>query len=132
LYIVGRIKNLLIVRGKNFYSNDLEAYIQSLHSGFQAGAVFAVDSEDEEWVIVLQELDGELAFAEQEALVRHIRQQLTAAYGFSPYTVVLVASGSLPKTVSGKVKHYDCKNAYLSGRLTPYVAESAAAGGYAE
>lgn len=132
LYIVGRIKNLLIVRGKNFYSNDLEAYIQTLHGGFQAGAVFSVDSEDEEWVIVLQELDGELAFPEQEALVRHIRQQLTATYGFSPYTVVLVAPGSLPKTVSGKVKHYDCKSAYLSGRLTPYTAESAAAGGYAE
>ncbi|NQX44118.1 fatty acyl-AMP ligase [Paenibacillus tritici] len=132
LYIVGRIKNLLIVRGKNFYSNDLEAFVQSFHPGFQAGAVFAVDMEDEEQVVVLQEVEGELAEAGQEMLVKQIRHELARAYGFTPFEVVLLASGSLPKTVSGKVKHYECKQAYLGSSLSLYYAESAAAGGEAE
>lgn len=132
LYIVGRIKNLLIVRGKNFYSNDLEAYIQTLHSGFQAGAVFSVDAGEEEQVVVLQELDGEVSPTGQEAIVKQIRQQLTGTYGFTPYDVVLVASGSLPKTVSGKVKHYDCKSTYLGGNLLPYTAADTLTGGQSE
>ncbi|KGE17189.1 fatty acyl-AMP ligase [Paenibacillus wynnii] len=118
LYLVGRIKNLLIIRGKNFYANDLEAYIQSFHSGFLAGAVFSMESEDEERVIVLQEMDGELTSSERESMIRNIRQGLAGNYGFSPFDVVLVASNSLAKTVSGKVKHYDCKLAYLAGELS--------------
>lgn len=129
LYIVGRIKNLLIVRGKNFYSNDLEAYVQSLHSGFQAGAVFSVDAEDEERVVVLQEVEDEFTADEQKSLIVIIREGLAGNYGFSPYDVVLVASGSLAKTVSGKVKHYDCKSAYLSGKLTACADNRTVTGG---
>lgn len=118
LYIVGRIKNLLIIRGKNFYANDLEAYIQGFYSGFLAAAVFSIEKGDEERVIVLQEIEGVLTFSEQESIVQDIRQGLARNYGFTPYEIVLVNSNSLPKTVSGKVKHYDCKHQYITGVLS--------------
>ncbi|MCL6604778.1 MAG: fatty acyl-AMP ligase [Paenibacillus sp.] len=118
LFLVGRIKNLLIIRGKNFYANDLEAYIQSFHSDFLAGAVFSIESEDEERVVVLQEVDGELSGSEHESIIRNIRQGLASNYGFSPHDVVLVAANSLAKTVSGKIKHYECKIAYIAGNLS--------------
>ncbi|MNN27865.1 Long-chain-fatty-acid--AMP ligase FadD32 [compost metagenome] len=83
-------------------------------------------------MVVLQELDGEVSPTGQEAIVKQIRQQLTGMYGFTPYDVVLVASGSLPKTVSGKVKHYDCKSTYLGGNLLPYTAADTLTGGQSE
>ncbi|WP_175406403.1 fatty acyl-AMP ligase [Bacillus sp. FJAT-27264] len=117
LYIVGRLKNLLIVRGKNFYANDLEAYVQSLHPAFHAGAAFSVEAEEEERIVILQEIEGELEGQARETILRSIKQGLVSQYGIAPHDIVLVASGTLPRTVSGKIKHYDCKARYLGGEL---------------
>lgn len=125
LFIVGRLKNLLIVRGKNFYASDLEAYVQSLDPSFRAGAIFAVDTDSEEQIVILQEVDGEPDSGEREELQRKIRHGLVSQYGIAVQDIVLVNAETLPRTVSGKIKHYECKASYVAGGLTVFADSNA-------
>lgn len=120
LYVSGRLKDLIIIAGRNFFAHEIEAAIQSAHEALKidGGAAFSVtdiDSADERLVIV-QEVLRPKKFAPAE-LIETIRITLAQQFELSPSSIVLVAAGSLSKTSSGKLQRGQCREQFLSNQL---------------
>lgn len=118
LFIVGRIKDLLIVRGRNHYPDDIEATVQELSRG-RAAAIAVVDESTEELIVIVEaKARGESAEEVRENL-RNVQEQVTSAisnsHGLGVQDVVLVAPGSIPITTSGKVRRTACVQLYRDG-----------------
>lgn len=118
LFIVGRIKDLLIVRGRNHYPDDIEATVQEMSRG-RAAAIATVDEATEALVVIVEvKRRGD---SEQEVTenLREMRERVTSAishsHGVSVRDVVLVAQGSIPITTSGKVRRASCADMYREG-----------------
>lgn len=118
LFVTGRIKDLIIIRGRNLYPQDLELTAESAHPALRAGsgAAFTVEENDEEQLILVQELD----FRQKpnlEEVIAAIRQAVTEEFEIQVYGVVLIKPGTIPKTTSGKIQRRACRNGFLSGKL---------------
>jgi acyl transferase domain-containing protein/acyl-CoA synthetase (AMP-forming)/AMP-acid ligase II/acyl carrier protein len=129
LYVTGRIKDLIVIAGKNHYPQDIERTVEATHPGLRPGAgiAFSVDNGDEERLVVVQAVNVNAARLEAEAIFTGIRTAISQEHGLQVHEVVLVRSGSIPKTSSGKVQRFACKQAYLAGSLGAVAQWSAAA-----
>ncbi len=118
LYITGRIKDLIIIRGRNIYPQDIELTVESCHPAFRPGcsAAFSVEAEGEEHLVVVQEVVAN-AVQDMEQATRLLRQAVSQAHDVSVYDVVLIEPRSIPKTSSGKIQRHACRQAYLAGEL---------------
>jgi long-chain fatty acid adenylase/transferase FadD26 len=120
LFIVGRIKDLLIVDGRNHYPDDIEATIQEITGGRVAAISIPADGGEQLVAIVEQKKRGG---SDEEALHRlhDIRRQVTSAisrsHGVRVADLVLVALGSIPITTSGKVRRSECAERYRRGEF---------------
>lgn len=120
LFIQGRIKDTIIVRGMNHYPQDIEHVVQQSNPAFRphCGAAFAVDVEGEEKVVVVQEVDRELyRRLDPDSLVADARQAVADAHGLQVHAVSLIKAGSIPRTSSGKVQRFQCRKEFLEGTL---------------
>jgi acyl transferase domain-containing protein/acyl-CoA synthetase (AMP-forming)/AMP-acid ligase II/thioesterase domain-containing protein/acyl carrier protein len=119
LFITGRWKDLIIIRGNNFYPQDLELTAELSHPVLRRGsaAAFAVEVEGEERLVVVHEVERNAKPAEAEAALGAIRAALAEEHGLSPHAVVLIRTLSLPKTSSGKVQRFACRSGFLAGEL---------------
>ncbi|MGW4056661.1 fatty acyl-AMP ligase [Amycolatopsis sp. NPDC004747] len=119
LYIAGRIKDLIIVDGRNHYPQDVEATAASADPGIRPGSVaaFAVAGTDTEAVVVVAEHRGHADLAEpaERALAAAIRRLLSDAHGLALREVLLVPPGRVPRTSSGKIARGACRDRYLAG-----------------
>lgn len=118
LFIVGRIKDLLIVRGRNHYPDDLEATVQEISRG-RAAALAVVDESTEKLVVIVEfkqcgESDEQIR-ANLKTTVEQVTSAISKSHGVSVQDVVLVAPGSLPTTTSGKVRRSACAEIYRRG-----------------
>ncbi len=123
LFITGRIKDLIIIRGRNLYPQDIETSVEQSDALLRAApcAAFSVEVDNDEKLVILQELDsGQLASS--EALARGIRRAVVAAHDIQPHAVVFIGSGELPKTASGKIQRQACRKMYLAGTLNVLAA----------
>ncbi|MCA9589452.1 MAG: fatty acyl-AMP ligase [Myxococcales bacterium] len=114
VFICGRLKDIVIVRGRNFYPNDIEWAVSEL-PGVRRGNVvaFGVDVSGEEQLVVCAE-----AFAaEAESLKDVIAQTVSAHFSLSTHEVVIAPQGGLPRTSSGKPQRRKTKQMYLDGTL---------------
>ncbi len=118
LYITGRIKDLIIRAGRNYYPEDIESAATGV-TGVRAGraAAFSIPADTgEEHVVVLAE--SEVSEEKQRAeLIRHIATAVAARVGFRPERVELYAQGTLPITSSGKVRRRVARARFLNGGL---------------
>ncbi|MEB4209832.1 AMP-binding protein [Mycobacterium sp. 94-17] len=118
LFIVGRIKDLLIVRGRNHYPDDIEATVQEI-SGGRAAAIAVTDEPTETLVVILEFKQRGQAEPDVAENLRDIKEAVTTAisnaHGLSVRDVVLVAPGSIPITTSGKVRRQSCVQLYQNG-----------------
>ncbi len=130
LFITGRLKDLLIVRGQNHYPHDLEATVQAADPAFRvdAGAAFQVETAEGERLVLVQEIDRAGRRAEPDALARVARRAVAERHGVDLDDLVFVRSGTLPKTTSGKVQRFACKAAYEAGRLVTWSPKGGPAG----
>jgi acyl-CoA synthetase (AMP-forming)/AMP-acid ligase II len=121
LFFAGRLKDLIIIRGRNHYPQDIERTVEESHSALRPGcaAAFSVDSEHEERLIVVQEVHRQHEDARLEELAHAARQAVAAAHGIHLDTLVLVRQGSIPKTSSGKIQRGACRQDFLAGTLEP-------------
>jgi phthiocerol/phenolphthiocerol synthesis type-I polyketide synthase C len=122
LYVTGRLKDLIIVRGRNHSPVDLEACATEAHAALVDGraAAFSVDGEGEEQVVLMAEVQRNACAAlDTPAVVEAVRQRVLAEHGIHLAGVVLIASGELPVTSSGKVRRAACREAYLDGLPAP-------------
>ncbi|XXY48838.1 amino acid adenylation domain-containing protein [Sorangium sp. So ce269] len=127
LFITGRLKDVIIVRGRNYYPQDIELAVCSAHEAFapDGGAAFSVGLEeglslpveDPEAIVVCQELKRGQRGLDLEALARAARRAVAQQFGLPVHAVVLLPPRRLPKTTSGKVQRRACKAAFLRGEL---------------
>jgi len=124
LYVTGRLKDLIILHGRNLYPQDIERSVERCHVALRAGggAAFSVDRGQGEELVVIQEIDrtGSL---DVEDVNEAIRQAVMDEHLVGIAEVVLVRTGGLPKTASGKVQRRLAKAAFLEGTL-PLVGKS--------
>jgi len=127
LFLAGRLKDLIIVRGLNHYPQDIEHTMQASHPGLEpnSGAAFSVDVAGEERLVVIQEIKSRLR-SESDEILELIRSSIAASHELQAYSISLIKRGTLPKTTSGKVQRHVCRSMYLNGELTT-VAEWRAA-----
>lgn len=120
LYVTGRIKDLIIVRGENHYPQDLEATAQAAYEGFRVGcgAAFTVERAGEERLIVVQEVDRtKMKGFDVVAATKAVRRAIADEHGVTVHEAVFIRVGTMPKTSSGKIQRRACKRAYLDGAL---------------
>ncbi|HEX4498685.1 MAG TPA: AMP-binding protein, partial [Thermoanaerobaculia bacterium] len=119
LFITGRVKDLIILRGRNYYPQDIELTAERAHPALRAGsgAAFSVETEGEERLVVVYEVDRHAeAFPEiAEAVRRAVAEEHEAVV----HEVVLVPQGGVPKTTSGKIQRRACRDLYLAAELHP-------------
>jgi acyl-CoA synthetase (AMP-forming)/AMP-acid ligase II len=115
LYVCGRSKDVIIIRGKNFHAHDLE-HLASEVPDIRTGNVVAFSSRNEsgESLVVIAESRNE---NESAILAKNVRNHLSESIGISPDEVVIVPAGTLPKTSSGKLKRSETKRLYETGSL---------------
>ncbi len=116
LYITGRLRDLLIVRGKNYYPQDIEFSAESSHPALRPAGSAAFIGDDAELVVVAELLRAH--HDDAPAVGAAIRAALVRDHGISPRRVVLVAWGSVLKTPSGKVQRAQTRAAEADGLLT--------------
>jgi acyl-CoA synthetase (AMP-forming)/AMP-acid ligase II len=120
LFVTGRIKDIIIIRGRNHYPQDIERTVEQAHPALKSssGAAFAVEVTGEEKLVIVQEVERTYLkrIAIQE-VIGNIRQSLTVQHGLQVYEVALIKPGSLPKTSSGKTQRFLCRSKFLAGQL---------------
>lgn len=119
LYITGRIKDLIIIRGQNIYPQDLEQTVENSHPYlvFNASAAFAVQSPETEEIVIVGEVSKHGA-EEGPTIASAIRRSIAMEHGVQISAVALLRAGTLAKTSSGKVQRHACRNAYMAGSLS--------------
>lgn len=117
LFITGRRKELIILQGQNHSPQVIEQAVQKADPNFRTGcgAAFSV-GESPEKLILVQEVRSECPLSAPE-LEKIARNALAEAEGLHLDELVLVESGALPKTSSGKIQRKHCQSAYLKGKL---------------
>ncbi len=127
LFVTGRRKDLIIIRGSNYYPNDIELTVQDCHPALLPGrgAVFAVTPESgaAEQLVVVQEVDhSRIGEAEHNDIVHAIRTAITERYGIRPQSVVLLEPLRIPTTSSGKIQRNSCRQQFLDGDFEEAIA----------
>ncbi|HEJ9096988.1 TPA: acyl-CoA-binding protein [Serratia odorifera] len=125
LYITGRMKDTLIIRGKNYYPQDLEASVEHCHQRVRRGTViaFSIDDNQTERVVVAAEVDLRLLSSEsrrQQSLAEiamAIRHAINQAHGLSVFAIALLKPRTIDKTSSGKLARQSCRQRYLDNTL---------------
>ena len=120
LFVTGRLKDLIIIRGRNHYPQDLERTVEEASSLVRAGSVaaFAVDVDDRERVCIVAEIErGKREASEIAAAFDAIRSRLAREHEVAAEAIVLVRPNSVPKTSSGKIQRHACKRQFLDGTL---------------
>ena len=120
LFVTGRIKDLIVIDGRNHYPQDLELTAELAHPALRPGctAAFAVDTAAEgEQPVLVAEITPDRA-GESEKITDRIRSAVGETHGLSVRDVVLVRPGTIPKTSSGKIQRRATRTAYLDGTLS--------------
>lgn len=118
LFIVGRIKDLLIIRGRNLYPEDIEVTVQEITGG-RVAAISVVIDEAEQLVTVIEvKQNGDAGTTQRlNAIKGDVTSAISNAHGVSAGDLVLVAPGSIPTTTSGKIRRAACVEEYRSDRF---------------
>ncbi|MDZ8263789.1 non-ribosomal peptide synthetase [Nostoc sp. ChiQUE01b] len=120
LFVTGRIKDLIIIRGQNHYPQDIELTVQKSHSALRpnCGAAFSVEVEGVERLVIAQEVERSyLRQIDVDEVVRAIRQAVSEQHQLQVYAIVLLKTASIPKTSSGKIQRRACQDGFLNGSL---------------
>lgn len=120
LYITGRHKDLIIVRGQNHYPQDIEYTVESSHPCLRLGCVgaFAMDVEGEEHVGIVQEIQKNFVNDfDLDEVVKSIRKAVSEEHDLQVYSITLIQPGTIPKTSSGKIQRGACRQGVEEGTL---------------
>ena len=115
LYITGRLKELIILHGKNHYPQDIEATVAASHPLLRrdGGAAFSVDVAGREHLVLFQEVKRQTPLEKAFEIKSAIRQALAENRAIKPYSIVLFKPNTIPKTSSGKIMRSACRADFL-------------------
>ncbi len=120
LFVTGRLKDLIIIRGRNHYPQDIELTVEKSHPALRPSccAAFSVEGESEERLVIAQEVEETyLEKLDVDEVVGAIRQAVSQQHQLQVYAVLLLNTGSIPKTSSNKIQRHACKAGFLDGSL---------------
>ncbi|HKY30161.1 MAG TPA: condensation domain-containing protein, partial [Pyrinomonadaceae bacterium] len=126
VFITGRLKDLIIIRGRNFYPQDIELTVEQSHPALRLGvsAAFSVDGNGSERLVLTQEIESQ-ALDSVESISLAARKAVADEYQVHLDEIVYVRAGTLPRTTSGKIQRHLCRERYLSkGLKTVAVSEA--------
>ena len=117
LFVTGRLKDVIIVRGRNHYPQDLERTAQVAHEAVDMGVAFSVDVDGSEQLVLVHQKRRECYQADLAEVMQAIRTAIVDEHEIDPQAIVLIRSTSLPITSSGKVQRSRCREMFLAGEL---------------
>lgn len=133
LFITGRIKDIIIINGRNHYPQDIEWTVEQSHPLIRPSGVagFSMDIDGEERLVVAVEMErqywqqlrtpengnGSAKTSIQQQVIQSIRRGISQNHDLQVHTTVLLKPGSLPKTSSGKIQRHACRSSFLGGNL---------------
>jgi acyl-CoA synthetase (AMP-forming)/AMP-acid ligase II len=137
MFVTGRLKDLIIIRGRNHYPQDIEHTVEQCHPAIRPGccAAFSINVAAEEQLVILAEIDpryqadqGQMEtqrdsagtsrkLLDAQALIKEIRWEMREQHDLQPYRMMLLKAGSIPKTSSGKTQRRACRAEFLAGSL---------------
>lgn len=119
LFITGRSKDVLIIRGRNHYPQDIEDCVERAHPLVRPRGVaaFTVEADGQEQLVVVAELSPRHDAEEIEKVRSAIRQAVAEEHGLYLHAVALVRSRAVPKTSNGKLQRSACRRLFLDGKL---------------
>lgn len=130
LFVAGRLKDLIIIRGLNHYPHDIELTVEKSHPGLRpgCGAAFTIESAGEPQLVIVYEVDRRQS-AELEGAFESIRCDVSREHELQVDSILLVKAGSIPKTSSGKIQRHACRGAFLDDTLEIVMRSDRSAGG---
>lgn len=119
LYITGRIKDLIIYKGRNYYPQDIELIASEAHPALNTGAcaAFSVEMDGCEELVIVEELKRDYKNIDLEEIALCIRQAITEVYEIPVHTIAFIRYFSIPKTTSGKIQRYRCRDLFINQGL---------------
>lgn len=123
LFITGRLKDLIIIGGRNHYPQDIELIVEQCHPALRSGctAAFSVENEGDERLVIAAEFDPRsvrcLSTGDWKFVTTAVLRTVSEYFGLHVHELVLLKLGGVPKTSSGKIKRQECRKAYLTGAL---------------
>lgn len=119
LYVTGRLKEVMIIRGRNHYPQDVEKTVCESHEALRqdSGAVFTIHREGHEQLVVVHEVDRQYRKGDFEEIMRAIRRAVGDAHELEVCAIALIRHASLPRTTSGKAQRHLCRSQFLNDEL---------------
>ncbi|MEU7839043.1 MULTISPECIES: fatty acyl-AMP ligase [unclassified Nonomuraea] len=127
LYVTGRLKDVIIRKGRNHYPQDLELSVESVLPGLRpnCAAAFSVDDGTRELLVIVVEADGRVLNTHgAQALRERVHDVVREDHRLTPDDVLVVRRGALPKTSSGKIQRSACRKHYVAGKFIPVENQS--------
>ncbi|HEU5229305.1 MAG TPA: amino acid adenylation domain-containing protein [Ktedonobacteraceae bacterium] len=121
VFIAGRIKDLIIIRGRNHYPQDIELTVEGAHPALRrsAGAAFSIDIDGQEQLIVVQEVDRAYSNnLDAQEIFQAMRASILRQHELQTYAIALIKHNSIPKTSSGKIQRRACRQQFLMEELS--------------
>jgi acyl-CoA synthetase (AMP-forming)/AMP-acid ligase II/acyl carrier protein len=120
LFVTGRLKDLVIIRGTNYYPQDIEKVVKNCHPSvsLNSGAAFTVEVAGVEQLVVIQEVNRtSLNHLNGNEIVGSIRQAIAEHYDLQVHAIVLLKPGKIPRTSSGKIQRSICQINFVAGTV---------------
>ncbi len=119
LFITGRCKDIIVIRGRNLYPHDVEQTVEKCHADLRAtgGVCFSIEVLGAERLVIVQELKRRESADRSLEILDAIRQAVLEVHDAPLHAIVLLKPGRLPKTSSGKQKRQACRELYLQNEL---------------
>nr|WP_042181114.1 fatty acyl-AMP ligase [Kibdelosporangium sp. MJ126-NF4]CEL14818.1 Long-chain-fatty-acid--CoA ligase [Kibdelosporangium sp. MJ126-NF4]CTQ96551.1 Long-chain-fatty-acid--CoA ligase (EC 6.2.1.3) [Kibdelosporangium sp. MJ126-NF4] len=121
LFVTGRLKDLIIVDGRNHYPQDIEFTVENAHPAIRRHAVaaFSVSGDDGEYAVVVAERARRVSAEDldREEVTAAVVAAVSGEHGLAVRDVVVIEPGELPRTSSGKVRRAACRTSYIDGTL---------------
>ncbi|MGV6808428.1 MAG: condensation domain-containing protein [bacterium] len=125
LYITGRLKDVIVIRGANYYPNDIEQTVEQSHHALSASgaAAFAITVKGDTQLVVMQEVKRTaLKSFVLDEVVQAVREAVAEQHALSLSALILIKPATLPKTSSGKVQRSACRQAFIDKAIDKEVA----------
>ena len=120
LYITGRIKDMIIIRGRNHYPQEIERTFEQSHPALRKGhgAAFGINQAGKECLVIVQEVErNHWRSLDVQTIITSVRSAISQQHELQVYAICLLKPGSIPKTTSGKIQRLACRTAFLDGSL---------------
>ncbi|MCE9604697.1 MAG: methenyltetrahydromethanopterin cyclohydrolase [Planctomycetia bacterium] len=123
LFVTGRIKDLIIIRGGNYYPQDIEHSVQKANAtlALGAGAAFSIEQDETEKLVIVHEMNVRQC-ENPDAIFTAMRNAVAEDHELQLDSIVLLKPGQIPKTSSGKIQRRATKALYVEGMLTGVMA----------